>query len=123
MGTDRRVENQFVPDYAVRPGETLLETIEALGVSPVELAERTGQPSQTVQRIIQGQTPVTPEMAVQLERVLGVPKEFWTNLERQYQETVARQSERRSDVRMPPSSKPVRPVRGPLAMRLEGCEK
>ncbi len=54
-----------MPDYAVRPGETLLETIEALGLSQVELAERTGQPRQTVQRIIQGQAPVTPEMAVQ----------------------------------------------------------
>ena len=117
------VGNQFVPDYAVRPGETLLETIEALGLSQVELAERIGQSRQTVQRIIQGQAPVTPEMAVQLERVLGLPKEFWTNLERQYQETVARQSERRSDVRMTPSSKPVRPVRRPPTMRLKGNDK
>jgi len=117
------VGNQFVPDYAVRPGETLLETIEALGLSQVEVAERIGQPRQTVQRIIQGQAPVTPEMAVQLERVLGLPKEFWTNLERQYQETVARQSERRSDVRMTPSSKPVRPVRRPPTMRLKGNDK
>lgn len=117
------VGNQFVPDYAIRPGETLLETIEALGLSQVELAERIGQPRQTVQRIIQGQAPVTPEVAVQLEHVLGLPKEFWTNLERQYQETVARQSERRSDVRMTPSSKPVRPVRRPPAMRLKGNDK
>jgi HTH-type transcriptional regulator/antitoxin HigA len=119
----RAVGNQFMPDYAVRPGETLLETIEALGLSQVELAERIGQPRQTVQRIIQGQAPVTPEMAVQLERVLGLPKEFWTNLERQYQETVARQSERRSDVQMAPSPKPVRPVRRPPAMRLKGRDK
>ncbi len=62
-------------------------------------------------------------MAVQLERVLGAPKEFRTNLERQYQEIVTRQSERRSDVRMAPSSKPVRPVRRQPAMRLEGVEK
>ncbi len=55
----RPVENQFMPDYAVRPGETLGETIEALGLSQVELAERTGQPrspGKGLDPLIQGPT-------------------------------------------------------------------
>jgi transcriptional regulator with XRE-family HTH domain len=30
--------------YAVPPGETLLETLDAMGMSQAELAERTGMP-------------------------------------------------------------------------------
>jgi HTH-type transcriptional regulator/antitoxin HigA len=85
--------NQFVPDYAVSPGETLLDTIEALGMSQAELAERTGRPKKTVNEIIKGKAPITPETALQLERVLGVPARFWNNLENNYRETVARIAE------------------------------
>ncbi len=85
--------NQFLPDYAVPPGETLLDTIEALGMSQAELAERTGRPKKTINEIIKGKAPITPETALQLERVLGVPARFWNNLENNYRETVARLAE------------------------------
>jgi plasmid maintenance system antidote protein VapI len=32
---------------------------------------------------------ITPETALQLERVLGVPARFWNNLENTYRETVS----------------------------------
>ncbi|KAF0220465.1 MAG: plasmid maintenance system antidote [Geobacteraceae bacterium] len=85
--------NQFVPDYAVPPGESLLDTIEALGMSQAELAERTGRPKKTINEIIKGKAPITPETALQLERVLGVPARFWNNLENNYRETLARIAE------------------------------
>jgi HTH-type transcriptional regulator/antitoxin HigA len=85
--------NQFVPDYAIAPGETLLDTIEALGMSQAELAERTGRPKKTINEIIKGKAPITPETALQLERVLSVPARFWNNLENNYRETVARIAE------------------------------
>jgi addiction module HigA family antidote len=86
-------QNQFAPDYAVPPGETVLETLEALGMSQAELADRTGRPRKTVNEIIKGKAAITPETALQLERVLGVPASFWNNLERNYQETLARTDE------------------------------
>lgn len=89
-------QNQFLPDYAVPPGETLLETIEALGMSQADLAGRTGRPRKTINEIIKGKTAITPETALQLERVLGVPAGFWNNLERNYQETTARINERKN---------------------------
>jgi HTH-type transcriptional regulator / antitoxin HigA len=85
--------NQFLHDYAVPPGETLLDTIEALGMSQAELAERTGRPKKTINEIIKGKAPITPETALQLERVLGVPARFWNNLENNYRETIARLAE------------------------------
>jgi HTH-type transcriptional regulator/antitoxin HigA len=83
-------QNEFIPDYAVRPGLTLLETIDALGMSQAELAERTGRQKKTINEITKGKATITPETALQFERVLGVPTSFWNNLERNYQAAMIR---------------------------------
>ena len=87
------VQNEYVPDYVSPPGETLLETIETLGMTQAELAERTGRPTKTISEIIKGKAAITPETALQLEKVLGVPASFWTNREQHYRESLARQGE------------------------------
>lgn len=92
----KEMKNQFTPDYAVPPGETLLETLDAIGMSQAELAERTGRPKKTINEIIKGKAAITPETALQFERVLGTPAGFWNNLERNYQETLARINEQKS---------------------------
>lgn len=88
-------KSQFLPDYAVPPGESLLETLETIGMSQAELAERTGRPKKTINEIIRGKAALTPETALQLERALGVPANFWNNLERNYQENLARIDEQK----------------------------
>lgn len=80
----------FRPNYAVPPGETLNETIEAMGMSQSEVAQRTGRPKKTINEIIKGKAPISADTAIQFERVLGVPASFWNNLERNYREILAR---------------------------------
>ncbi len=84
------MRTSFPPDYAIPPGDTLEETIEALGVTRARLAERTGRPQNTISEIISGKAAITPESALQLERVLGVPASFWKNLDANYRQTLAR---------------------------------
>jgi HTH-type transcriptional regulator / antitoxin HigA len=84
----------FAPDYAVPPGESLLEVIESLGISQSDLAERAERPKKTINEIIKGKAGITPETALQFERVLGVPAAFWINLEQQYRTAIARIEER-----------------------------
>lgn len=86
--------NQYLPDEVSPPGETLLEALEERGISQADLAERTGRPRKTINEIIKGKTAITPETALQLERVLGIPAHFWNNRERQYREFLARRQER-----------------------------
>lgn len=83
----------FQPNYAVPPGDTLRETLDFLGMTQAELAERSGRPKKTINEIISGKAAITAETALQFERVLGVPASFWSNLERNYQETLARLKE------------------------------
>jgi HTH-type transcriptional regulator/antitoxin HigA len=68
------------------PGSTLLETIEALGMTQAELAQRMGRPVKTVNEIINGKASITPDTALQLERVLNVPAHFWRRREENYQQ-------------------------------------
>ena len=82
--------NRFQPDYSVPPGVTLLETIESLGMTQTELAERTGRPKKTINEIIKGKAAITPETALQLELVLGTSASFWNNLELNYRDSLAR---------------------------------
>lgn len=85
--------NEYHPDAVSPPGETLLETLEIRGMSQAELAERTGRPRKTINEIIKGKAAITPETALQFERVLGVPSRFWNQREQQYREFLAQQQE------------------------------
>jgi HTH-type transcriptional regulator/antitoxin HigA len=87
------MSNQYVPDYLVTPGEVLQDYLEGFGMTQAELAARTGLTKKTVNEIIKGKSPITPESALKLERSLGRPAHFWNNLERQFQEDRTRLAE------------------------------
>ncbi|MBE0645512.1 MAG: HigA family addiction module antidote protein [Bacteroidetes bacterium] len=83
----------YLPDYVVMPGEVLEDHIESIGMTQVELAERTGLAKKTINEIIKGKAAITPETALKLERSLGRPAHFWNNMERQYREDIVRLAE------------------------------
>jgi len=88
MATNERYE--YAPDYAVHPGEILGERLAAYGMSQAELAGRIGMSTKTLSQIVNGKAPVTPETAIQLERVLGVSARLWTALDANYRLYAAR---------------------------------
>ncbi len=88
-----KAQNQYTPDYVAPPGETLLEMLEERNMTQAELAERMGRPRKTINEIINGKAAITPDTAIQLERVFGVPTRFWSQLEQNYQDFLARQRE------------------------------
>ena len=83
----------FQPDYAVSPGVTLKETLDAKGLSQADLALRSGLAEKTVSQIINGIAPITYETAGRLELVLGIPATFWNSRERSYREALVREEE------------------------------
>lgn len=85
--------NEYMPESVSPPGETLQEVLDERQMTQAELAERMGRPKKTINEIVQGKSAITPETALQLERVLGVPAGFWNNLERNYREHEARREE------------------------------
>jgi HTH-type transcriptional regulator / antitoxin HigA len=87
------LQNEYHPNYVSAPGETLLETLDTIGMSQVELAKRMGRPVKTVNEIIQKKAAITAETALQLEQVLHIPASFWLKREQQYRESLARLAE------------------------------
>ncbi|MEA2327004.1 MAG: HTH-type transcriptional regulator / antitoxin HigA [Thermoanaerobaculia bacterium] len=87
------IRNEYSPSSVSTPGSTLGETLDVLGMTQAELAQRTGRPVKTINEIVRGKTAITPETALQLERVLGVPAGFWQARESQYREFLIRKRE------------------------------
>ncbi len=84
------LQNEYLPDYVSIPGETLLETLETIGMSQADLAKCMGHPIKTINEIIQGKVAITAETALQLEYVLHIPASFWLKREQLYRESLAK---------------------------------
>jgi len=73
-----------------KPGDTIVETLEQLRMSQVELAERMGKTPSKINDIVSGKEPITVKTAMQLELVLGIDTQFWLNRETLYREKLSR---------------------------------
>ncbi|MBU2445703.1 MAG: HigA family addiction module antidote protein [Bacteroidetes bacterium] len=80
MSKDYQIKKELLSP----PGDTLQETIDKIGMNQYELAERLGKNIKNVNQIIKGKEPITTDTAIALEKVLGVPADFWLERERQY---------------------------------------
>ncbi|MBI4720689.1 MAG: HigA family addiction module antidote protein, partial [Chitinivibrionia bacterium] len=78
-------------DLAIPPGEYLEEVIDELGMTKDELATRMARPASKLSPIFKGDKAITPDTALQLEKVVGVPAHIWLGLESEYRLTLARQ--------------------------------
>lgn len=72
-----------------------MELLDERGLSQADLAERTGRPKKTINEIVKGKAAITPETALQFEKVLGMPASYWITLEQFYRSAVARREERK----------------------------
>src|SRR5207249_7581822 len=64
------------------PGEMLLEEfIKPLGITQSELAVRLGVSFPRLNDIVHARRSVTPDTALRLARVLGMPADFWLGLQ------------------------------------------
>jgi addiction module HigA family antidote len=84
---------RYAPQDRTPPGDTLAETLAALGMTQSELADRVGLSRKTINQIIQGVAPITAETAIKLETALGTPAAFWLSLDANYQEFLARKAQ------------------------------
>jgi addiction module HigA family antidote len=72
------------------PGDTIQETLDEIWMNKEQLAKRMSISRRIINEIIKGSAPITPEIAIQLEHVLGIPASFWIERERHYREELQR---------------------------------
>lgn len=83
-------KNEYFPQSVPHPGIDLSEKLSELGMGPKEFAIRADKPEKTITAILNGESSITPDMAVQFENVLKIPAHFWINRQRSYDEYLAR---------------------------------
>ena len=73
---------------ATPPGATVKEQLNDRGMSQKEFAARMDMSEKHISKLINGDVQLTPETAVRLEMVLGIPAKFWNHLEATYREKI-----------------------------------
>ncbi len=64
------------------PGEMILEEfLQPLGMTQTEFAQRIGVAWTRANQIINGKRAVTPDTALRLEKLFGMPADFWLTLQ------------------------------------------
>lgn len=80
---ERRRLPRLVPP--THPGEMLLEEfLKPLAISQSAFAIRLGVSFPRLNEIIRGKRAVTPDTALRLARVLGMPADFWLGLQQDW---------------------------------------
>jgi HTH-type transcriptional regulator / antitoxin HigA len=88
-----RKTNEYRPQSVMHPGLELKEKLEELRMPPFEFAVRCNKPVPTISKVLNTKSAITPEMAVQFEKVLRIPAKYWLRRQFSYDEAVARQKQ------------------------------
>ncbi len=75
---------------ATPPGATIKEQLVDCGMSQKEFAARMDMSEKHISKLINGEVILTPDVAMRLEMVLGLPAHFWNNLESIYREKLTK---------------------------------
>ena len=92
----RRLPKKRPPTH---PGEMLLEEfLKPLGLTQSEFAIRLGVSYPRLNEIVRGRRSVTPDTALRLARVLGMPADFWLGLQQDWDLWHAMNSSRAKEI-------------------------
>ena len=83
----------MTPNYIVATGDYIAEWLEDEGINAAELARRLGTSRKHVSELLSGKAPLSHSVALDLERVTGVPARIWNLYEAGYRAELARRAE------------------------------
>jgi HTH-type transcriptional regulator/antitoxin HigA len=83
----------FAPDYIVTPGDTILDLLDEREMTQTDLARRLGVTPKHVNQIVKGSAPISADVALGLDKVLGGSVSFWATREALYQARMAAAAE------------------------------
>jgi HTH-type transcriptional regulator/antitoxin HigA len=76
---------ELVPGWSIHPGELLKWVLAQRNPRQSEVAERAGVSAKHLNQLVKESIGITGDVAVRLERALGIPALFWTRAEAEYQ--------------------------------------
>jgi addiction module HigA family antidote len=85
--------NRYHPDIVSPPGDTLRDTLEALGLEEAQAARLLRLTRRTLGAILDGRAPITEEIAGRLAALTGTSAQFWINRQAHYDAWQANEAE------------------------------
>ena len=73
---------------AVPPGMAIKEVLEDRNITQKELATRMQMSEKHISQLINGEVPLTQDVALKLERIFDIEAKFWNGLESRYREKI-----------------------------------
>lgn len=72
------------PIFATHPGEILLDELQAINISQSDFAKQIGYKKSQLNEIIKGKRNVNVELALLLEKALGIDADYWLEIQKNY---------------------------------------
>ena len=77
-------KNNITPFVATHPGEMIKDELKERNMTQKQLSEMSGIKASILSETINGKRSISLNMAVALEKVLGIPADIWMNMQNQY---------------------------------------
>ena len=87
-------KKNMTPFVATHPGEMIKDELKERGMTQKQLADKTGIKPSVLSETINGKRSVSLNVAVALEKALGIPADIWMNLQTQHDLDTANIAER-----------------------------
>lgn len=87
-------KKELTPFIATHPGEMIRDELKERGMTQKQLSDASGIKPSVLSETINGKRSVSLNVAVALEKSLGIPAEIWMNLQNQYDLDTAKIAER-----------------------------
>lgn len=80
----------ITPLYATHPGEILLDELKAINVSQIDFAKQIGLKRSQLNEIIKGKRNINADLALLLEKTLGIDADYWLEAQKNFDLDTAR---------------------------------
>ncbi len=89
------------------PGKLIKHAIEASGLSLTDAAKRLGVTRQTLSRVTNGRTSLSPEMAIRVSKAFGSTVEHWMRMQLAYDLAAVEETAKSIKVKRFPEARPL----------------
>ena len=79
-----KTKNKLTLSIAVHPGGILQEELEARGIKKKDFARQLEIEASNLSAILHGKRDISKELAIKLEKLLGIPARTWIELQNDY---------------------------------------
>jgi addiction module HigA family antidote len=91
---------QTLPGDLFVPGEHLKDVLKTRSIKQKDLAKQIAVRQNVLSELITGKRSFTPELAVRLEKALGIDAEFWLRLQARYDVLLIKMKQREQAINM-----------------------